>query len=273
MVDQHTVVAAYNATDEAADGLALARLLGGLTDTEVLIVRVLPNMVESPVADRAAQAAIRGAVGGTRRALIAALPGETRSPQILPVLDPSIARGLHDAATANNADFLVLGSSHHSRVGRILIGGSAETAVNNAPCPVAVAPPGFRDAGRLSPEVIGCAYDGSAASADALRVAVDLARVGGMALRVIAVGTAVEGLLDEGERVAAEVGLGTVEVQRSARTGNPAHELVAESADGIGMLVMGSRGLGPVRRALLGSVSTAVLRNARCPVLVTPRHS
>ena len=30
MVDQHTVVAAYNATDEAADGLALARLLGGL---------------------------------------------------------------------------------------------------------------------------------------------------------------------------------------------------------------------------------------------------
>jgi nucleotide-binding universal stress UspA family protein len=33
---------------------------------------------------------------------------------------------------------------------------------------------------------------------------------------------------------------------------------------------MGSRGLGGVRRALMGSVSDSVVRHAHCPVLVVP---
>ena len=36
----------------------------------------------------------------------------------------------------------------------------------------------------------------------------------------------------------------------------------------IGLLVMGSRGLGPIKRRLMGSVSESVVRHARCPVLV-----
>jgi len=32
--------------------------------------------------------------------------------------------------------------------------------------------------------------------------------------------------------------------------------------------VMGSRGLGGVRRALIGSVSDSVVRHAHCPVLI-----
>ena len=35
-----------------------------------------------------------------------------------------------------------------------------------------------------------------------------------------------------------------------------------------GLIVIGSRGLGGVRRALMGSVSDSVLRHAHCPVLV-----
>jgi hypothetical protein len=35
--------------------------------------------------------------------------------------------------------------------------------------------------------------------------------------------------------------------------------------------VTGSRGYGPARRLLLGSVSGHVVREARCPVLVVPR--
>ncbi len=34
------------------------------------------------------------------------------------------------------------------------------------------------------------------------------------------------------------------------------------------LIVMGSRGLGGIRRALIGSVSDAVIRGAHCPVLV-----
>jgi nucleotide-binding universal stress UspA family protein len=268
----HTVVAAYNATDEAADGLALARLLAGLTDADVLIVRVLEDVVSKPFADRNVPAVVRDTVGATRRALLAALPDDSPGPGIIPVIDPAIAHGLHETAAANDADFLVLGSSHHSHVGRILIGGNAELAINQAPCPVAVAPPGFRHVAQATPGVIGCAYDGSTASVDALHAAVDLARAGGLRLRVITVGNDVNETLDDAERLAAEFGLGTIDIERVSAAGNPVRALHAQTDGGVGMLVMGSRGLGPVRRALLGSVSTAVLRNARCPVLVTPRR-
>ena len=37
---------------------------------------------------------------------------------------------------------------------------------------------------------------------------------------------------------------------------------------GADLIVMGSRGLGGVRRALIGSVSDSVVRHAHCPVLV-----
>jgi nucleotide-binding universal stress UspA family protein len=37
---------------------------------------------------------------------------------------------------------------------------------------------------------------------------------------------------------------------------------------GVGTIVMGSRGLGALRRALMGSVSDSVVRHAHCPVFV-----
>jgi nucleotide-binding universal stress UspA family protein len=37
---------------------------------------------------------------------------------------------------------------------------------------------------------------------------------------------------------------------------------------GAGLIVLGSRGLGGVRRALMGSVSDSVVRHAHCPVMV-----
>ena len=43
-------------------------------------------------------------------------------------------------------------------------------------------------------------------------------------------------------------------------------ELAEET--GAGLIVMGSRGLGGIRRALMGSVSDSVVRHAHCPVMV-----
>lgn len=42
---------------------------------------------------------------------------------------------------------------------------------------------------------------------------------------------------------------------------------VAEEKE-VGLIIMGSRGLGGVRRALMGSVSDLVVRHAHCPVLI-----
>jgi len=48
-------------------------------------------------------------------------------------------------------------------------------------------------------------------------------------------------------------------------------EALPRLAEGARMLVVGSRGLGTVRAAVLGSVSSSCLHRATCPVLVVPR--
>jgi nucleotide-binding universal stress UspA family protein len=53
------------------------------------------------------------------------------------------------------------------------------------------------------------------------------------------------------------------------RMGQVALEIVALAEElQADLIVMGSRGLGGVRRALMGSVSDSVVRHAHCPVLV-----
>jgi nucleotide-binding universal stress UspA family protein len=56
------------------------------------------------------------------------------------------------------------------------------------------------------------------------------------------------------------------------RSGDPDKEILrtAESL-GVGLIVIGSRGLGAVSRMLIGSVSDSIVRHAHCPVLVV-RH-
>jgi nucleotide-binding universal stress UspA family protein len=56
------------------------------------------------------------------------------------------------------------------------------------------------------------------------------------------------------------------------RIGEPDKEIIRLSEEiGATLIVMGSRGLGAVSRALMGSVSESVVKHAHCPVLVM-RH-
>ena len=51
-------------------------------------------------------------------------------------------------------------------------------------------------------------------------------------------------------------------------TGRPDEEIVKLAEEiGAGLIVMGSRGRGGVRRSLMGSVSDSVVRHAHCPVM------
>jgi nucleotide-binding universal stress UspA family protein len=57
--------------------------------------------------------------------------------------------------------------------------------------------------------------------------------------------------------------------QAHAKFGRPAAEIVRLAEElNAGIVVVGSRGHGGVRRAVLGSVSESVVRHAHCPVLV-----
>ena len=74
-------------------------------------------------------------------------------------------------------------------------------------------------------------------------------------------------LLDQQLRRVEEAG-GEVE-EAHLRMGRADEEIVelAQSL-GVGMIVMGSRGHGRIRRALMGSVSDSVVRHAHCPVTI-----
>jgi nucleotide-binding universal stress UspA family protein len=154
----------------------------------------------------------------------------------------------------------------------------------------------------IFPTKILLATDGSSEAELAARTAADVAEKTGSELHVVhvfgiaPVGPAVyrgatdveeieqgEPLLEEdlvrtSEQLAKEALEAEVEKVRSAggdvaqahlREGRVAPEIVALAEDiGAGLIVIGSRGRGGIRRALMGSASDAVVRHAHCPVLV-----
>ena len=62
-----------------------------------------------------------------------------------------------------------------------------------------------------------------------------------------------------------------VPVTTNVRIGDPAKEICTEAKEkAVSLIVMGYRGLGPVKRAIMGSVSTQVLNEKICPVLIVP---
>jgi nucleotide-binding universal stress UspA family protein len=63
--------------------------------------------------------------------------------------------------------------------------------------------------------------------------------------------------------------LGVTLAQAHLVDGGVPQEIVGLAEEiGAGLIVMGSRGGGGIRRALMGSVSDSVVRHAHCPVMV-----
>jgi nucleotide-binding universal stress UspA family protein len=86
-----------------------------------------------------------------------------------------------------------------------------------------------------------------------------------------AVREAAQRTLDEQVKKVEEAGGRVTEAH--LRMGERRDQAIVRLADeiGAGLIVMGSRGLGGVRRALMGSVSDSVVRHAHCPVMVVRR--
>jgi nucleotide-binding universal stress UspA family protein len=206
----------------------------------------------------------------------------------------SAPRALHELADSQDAGLLVIGSTRHGTIGRLLPGSTAQRLMHGAPCPIAVVPHGWRAGEGL--RTIGVAYVDTEEGREALRGAHALARQAGAALRVLTVAgvgfgayaetearTAgrrgkdfdeVEGehrlLADTAARTAVAELEGGVAVQVDAFAEDPAQTLIAVS-ENLDLLVCGSRGYGPVRAVLLGGVSRRVAAEAHCPLIVLPR--
>src|SRR3954451_16030338 len=107
----------------------------------------------------------------------------------LAVADLSPARALERAAREQDAALIVVGPSHLGRVGRLHPGSTADRLLQGAPCPVALAPEGYRMRPLAGVGRVSAGYGGSSESELAVAAAAQLARATQAPLRVVRVFT------------------------------------------------------------------------------------
>lgn len=282
-----SVLVGFDASDQGRDALALALALTA-ADGELVVCCVYPP--DPPLIDPIPPQL--GTEGQALQRIDAAREqlGDEQRARYVTRLDRSPAEGLHAEVAARGSELLVVGSSHRGTIGRILPGSVTRQALQAAPCAVAVAPRGLHDRTARPPRRIGVAYDGGEQAARALHVAAGLVREADAELIVLAVVDVVSemggwaaawsyGDVLEAERAAARAWVDDAVaavpgLRASGRVleGGAAEQLAGASTE-LDLLVLGSRNYGPVRRALLGSVSGRVAEHAHCPVVVIPRAS
>jgi nucleotide-binding universal stress UspA family protein len=218
---------------------------------------------------------------------------------------------LRELAERGEADLIVLGSTHRASFGVVAPGSVAEHLLKGARCRLVIAPKGYARARailaaeaageevgdvtsdiplprlREEPRVFAVGFDGGAESRAALAEAAVLAARFGVALRVIGVTTPQpppapgvvgappppEAGADFQSRLHDAVAELPSELSALAvyEKGDPVRKLLELAERGVDLLVLGSRGYGPMLRLIAGSVSVRVIRQAPCPVLIVPR--
>jgi nucleotide-binding universal stress UspA family protein len=275
------IIVGHDLHEGGADALAFGRLIAGQAGAELVVAGVFPI----GTLPRGFEARWREQEEQVAREIQAIADAAGAEAEAFPSGSP--ARGLHELADEIDADLIVVGSSRHSRIGQVLAGNVGLGLLHGSPCAVAVVPRGYRDhsPGTLREIVVG--FDGSPESGLALLGAVDLAKAGGASLDLVTVavppavvGHGVSVDLDLEEALEAQLRGELDEAIRSipdgvsadgtVLRGDPVQRLV-ETASRADILIVGSRGYGPLKRVVLGSVAAGLVRSARCPVLVNPR--
>ncbi len=281
------LIIAYDGSPNSGDALALGRVLAevlGATPVVVTVVPVLDHLASTEEAGADTEDAANDARAAARDHL-KGFEAETRA-----VVAASPARGLHKIAEDEEPIVLVLGSTHRGPLGRAVIGSVGAALLSGAPCAIVVAPRGYAGREQQGLLRIGVAFNGAEESWPALRAGVSLAERLHASFTIVAAagpprygyGSSYSALsgqpdvdlahaamvrtLDEAmEQIPREL-----PTKRYLPRGDPAKK-IAEAASDFDLLILGSRGYGPVRRTLLGGVSAKLMRMAPCAVLVLPR--
>jgi nucleotide-binding universal stress UspA family protein len=289
MVDpasDRALVVGYDGSAQAHDALALGSALARATGDRVVLAGAYGP-----------EAVLREEELDRRRAAVLEELAEAADllPSDLPVpverralAGGSAAAALQELAEHEHPRALVLGSCHRGAIGRVLVGGVAERLLHGAPCPVVVAPRGLAEGGPIELRRVCAGFDGGPEAWTALQRAAQLAAAAGAELRVALVVPPLPPvpmmpvypteLIDE-RKEAARTELDHAVRSLSQRVsaepclleGDPAAKLAETAADGGDLLVVGSRGYGPLKHVLLGGVSTELMHSAPCAVMVVPR--
>jgi nucleotide-binding universal stress UspA family protein len=272
---------AFDGSDGGRDALELARVLAASErDASALVVTVIaadPVPIEYALLEDAPDAEPLLEQAAEK---LAGIEVEARA------YAGSPAGILTMLAEREDFDTIVVGSPHRGAIGRVMLGSVATSLLNGAPADVAVAPKEYAQARHETLRDIAVGYDGSPESKAALRRAEALAERFNARIKILTVvkppaaapvmapGAYAPEYPPEPDRVIRE-GLGSVDPRLAAETarldGNPALELIRACEEGVDLLVVGSRGYGPLARVLLGSVSRKVAQNAPCPVVAVRR--
>jgi nucleotide-binding universal stress UspA family protein len=270
------VLVAFDGSPSAQDALALAGRLRDPAGGALTLACIEPARAWHRAGRTESGVGTEEMLTEARAELPAGIPVAVRSPAA-----SSAARGLTELAEREQADLIAIGSAKGADDDRIGLARTAGRLLHGAPCAVAVAPPGLRDTGPF--HHIGVALDDSREAAAALAVAFAIARRDGSAMTLYA---ALEHVVDRTEEGSRRMRLALQERLDQAADAAPSGvnprtvlvygvpgQAIAEACDGaVDLLVVGSRGYGPLQRALLGSVSEELLTRARHPVLVIPRQ-
>jgi nucleotide-binding universal stress UspA family protein len=281
-----TVLIGYERTPQGEDALALGGIFAEVLSVRATIVTALPfsstamgreSLNLSLSVDTAEMLAVA-------RDRLAPLESTSRA-----IASRSAAKGLTDLALAEDVSMIAIGSSHRGAIGHVVFGSTAEHLLHDSPVPVSVAPRGFSEASDRRLDRIAAAYDGSTESIRALEAAIQLAQRTHAVLTVIHAveppltgygvfeqavlamdgdgeGRPGEAVLQEGlRRVPADL------VAQGRLLYGFAAEALAAAAKETDLLVLGSRGRGPLMRTALGSVSGPLARRAPSPILIIPR--
>jgi nucleotide-binding universal stress UspA family protein len=210
--------------------------------------------------------------------------------------DRSRSRGLATAMDVLEPELIILGSSRRGAIGSAMLGTTSQRVIHDSSCPVALVPRSYDPKNGV--KLIGAAYSPTPEGREAVAAAGALARTTpGVRVRVITVADEdhaadqSHGLMAEQyhdvstQERSAERGRASVEAdvaeavaellagvdhEVDVLVGDPAEGLVAASRF-VDLLIMGSRGLGPKKAVMLGSVSRKVANAAACPLLILPR--
>jgi len=267
------ILIGFDETPYGLDALALGLQLAGETGEPVTVATAFPDDERGLIVasqDRRWLNEVRAVAEAKLDAAREAVAGRP-DVEFVPLGPASASRALHQYAEKTKPYAIVVGSSEHSAIGRISPGSTVERLLHGAPCPVAVAPRGYRR--RAQPiRSIAVAYDGTQEADEALAVAARVAGRVEATVRLVVVASEDEQGASSLVGAAAERLAGAVKVSSEVVRDEDVVEALADlPGEHPDLLVCGSRGYGPLKQILLGSVSTQLIRKAAYPVLVVPR--
>ena len=275
------IVVGLGTSDRSADALVLARLLAESLGAPLVLAHNQPREAVREFLE-SEDDQLQRSLSDAGFAQVQDLLSDHHEPGFRVARAGSPAEGLRQIAEQENAQLIVIGPSEPSGLGRLRPRSVGERLLSETRLPVAMAPRGYARAER-SLSLITSAFDGSPESRRALEWAAHLTTSNAGRLRVISVhapipvaglGFAAQpvdaGLRQELKREQAAA-IATLDgpVEALERDGSPAGVLVEASREA-DLLVMGSRGRGPLPVALLGSVAHYVVPRADCPLVIHP---